>query len=79
MAEPETPKIQEYLAKVLPENAVVGINGQLFSVAYVKEMQKAFKKKNIQIDNQVDYANDLCEYRHAEISTYVYNLHFKYG
>ena len=45
MNEPETPKIHEYLAKELPENAVVGINGQLFSVAYVKEMQKALKRK----------------------------------
>lgn len=45
MNEPETPKIHEYLAKELPENVVVGINGQLFSVAYVKEMQKAFKKE----------------------------------
>ena len=79
MNEPETPKIHEYLAKELPENAVVGINGQLFSVAYVKEMQKAFKKKNIQIDNQVDYANDLWEDRPAESATAVYNLPVKYA
>ena len=48
-------------------------------VAYVKEMQKAFKKKNIQIDNQVDYANDLWEDRPAESATAVYNLPVKYA
>ena len=46
-SEPETPKVQEYLAKELSENAVVGINGQLFSAAYIKTMKEAFVKKNI--------------------------------
>ena len=49
MNEPETPKVYEYLAKELPENAVVGINGKLFSASYVQIMKDAFAKKNIQI------------------------------
>ena len=90
MNEPETPKIHEYLAKELPENAVVGINGQLFSVAYVKEMQKAFKKKNIQTlvidlrDNGGGYltaATDILDlfFSSDESATAVYNLPVKYA
>ncbi len=80
MNEPETPKVPEYLAKELPENAVVGINGALFSASYIQEMQKAFAKKNIQIDNQIDYANDLWgEERPAESATEIYTLSVKYA
>lgn len=80
MNEPETPKVPEYLAKELPENAVVGINGALFSASYIQEMQKAFAKKNIQIDNQIDYANDLWgEERPAESATEIYTLPVKYA
>ena len=79
MNEPETPKVPEYLAKELSENAVVGINGELFSAAYIKSMQEAFAKKNIQINNQVDYANDLWEDRPAESATEIYTLPVKYA
>lgn len=79
MNEPETPKVPDYLAKELPDNAVVGINGELFSAAYIKSMQEAFKKKNIQINNQIDYANDLWEDRPAESATKIYTLPVKYA
>jgi Xaa-Pro aminopeptidase len=78
-SEPETPKVYEYLAKELPENAVVGINGQLFSAAYIKTMEEAFQKKNIKIDGKVDYANELWEDRPAESATEVYNLPVQYA
>ena len=79
MNEAETPKVPEYLVKELSENAVVGINGELFSAAYIKSMQEAFAKKNIQINNQVDYANDLWEDRPAESATEIYTLPVKYA
>lgn len=78
-SEPETPKVPDYLAKELPENAVVGINGQLFSAAYIKTMEESFKKKNIRIDGKVDYANDIWEDRPAESATEVYNLPVQYS
>ena len=78
-SEPETPKVPDYLAKELPENAVVGINGQLFSATYIKAMEDAFKKKNIRIDGKVDYANDIWEDRPAESATEVYNLPVQYS
>ncbi len=79
MNEPETPKTYEYLAKELSENAVVGINGQLFSASYIKTMKESFAKKNIQIDSNVDYANDIWEDRPAESATEIYNLSVEYA
>ena len=79
MNEPETPKVYEYLANELPENATVGLNGQLFSASYIKTMQESFAKKHIQIDNNVDYANDIWEDRPAESATEVYNLPVQYA
>lgn len=79
MNEPETPKVYEYLAKELPENAVVGINGKLFSASYVQIMKDAFAKKNIQINNQIDYANEIWEGRPEESATEIYNLGVEYA
>lgn len=79
MNEPETPKVYEYLAKELPENAVVGLNGQLFSASYIKTMQEAYDKKNITINGDIDYANDIWEDRPAESATELYNLPVQYA
>lgn len=73
-SEPDTPKPYEYLAQELPENAVVGINGQLFSTSFIKLMKEAFAKKNIQIKGDVDYANDIWEDRPEESATEIYTL-----
>ena len=78
MNEPTTPKIHEYLAKELPENAVVGLNGQLFSAAYIATMEKAFAAKHITIKGDADYANDIWEDRPAESATEIYHLPVKY-
>ena len=78
-SEPETPKVQEYLAKELSENAVVGINGQLFSAAYIKTMKEAFVKKNISVNRNIDFANDIWEDRPAESATEIYLLPVEYA
>ncbi len=78
-SEPETPKVPDYLAKELPENAVVGINGQLFSASYIKTMAKSFKNTHIRLYAKVDYGNDIWEDRPAESATEVYNLPVQYS
>ena len=45
------------LAEELMPNARVGCNGDLFSVAEINQIKKAFKKKNIELVTKVDIAN----------------------
>lgn len=75
-SEPETPSIKKYLKENLPEGAVVGVNGRLFSASYIKGLQKEWAEKKITIDTHVDYANQVWDGdgRPQEVFTEVYDL-----
>ncbi|MBP1582029.1 MAG: aminopeptidase P family protein [Oscillospiraceae bacterium] len=73
-SEPETPTIAQYLCDNLPSGSTVGINGTLFSAAYVKGLQEKFAAKGIALNSHADYANDIWEERPAEEHTVIYLL-----
>lgn len=73
-SEPETPTIAQYLCDNLPSGSTVGINGTLFSAAYVKGLQEKFAAKGIALNSHADYANDIWEERPAEEHTEIYLL-----
>ena len=73
-SEPETPTIAQYLCDNLPSGSTVGINGTLFSAAYVKGLQEKFATKGIALNSHADYANDIWEERPAEEHTEIYLL-----
>ena len=78
-SEPETKKIPDYLLDNLAEGSVVGINGKLFSAAYVKTLKEKWAAKNITINTDVDFANDVWENRPIEEHTPVYCLGVEYA
>lgn len=65
-SEPDCPTFQQYLHDNLPENSVVGLNGKLFCVSALNEMKELFEDKNIQVDINRDYGNDIWEDRPEE-------------
>ncbi len=73
-SEPDCPSFIKYLEKELLENYTVAFNGELFSLALVKDMQKQFSKKNIRILSNKDYGNDIWKDRPEEIYTDVFYL-----
>lgn len=79
MNEPETPKVYEYLAKELPENAVVGINGKLFSAFLCTDHEGCICKEKYP-DQQPDR---LCKRNLGRSSgrsaTEIYNLGVEYA
>ncbi len=78
-AEPDCPKIPDYLADKLPAGSVVGINGTLFSAKAVKEMKETLAKKGISLNTHIDYANDVWEGRPIEDHTEIYYLDEKFS
>ena len=62
---PHAPEHIQWLTESLPEGAKVGCDGWLFSVNQVRQLQKAFYKKNIELDPQHDLIASIWEDRPA--------------
>ncbi len=77
-SEPDCPTYQQYLHDNLPENSVVALNGKLFSVKAMNDMKDLFADKNITVDIQKDYGNDIWTDRPEEEYTPAYYLDEKY-
>ena len=77
------PTPSAYLAEQLPEGAVVGVNGRLFSAGAVEKMRGEFSKKGIVLELRADYANELWETvektRPAEVFTEAFLLDVQYA
>ena len=56
---PGEPSPFEWLALELPAGANVAFNGKLFSVNQLKEMRKAFKAKDLQIQTNHDFVAEI--------------------
>lgn len=78
-SEPETPSISDYIAEHLPQSAVIGINGKLFSAGHVKTFMEKWEQKQIGINANIDFANDIWIDRPIEEHTPVYNLGIEYA
>lgn len=73
------PEYLTWLAQQLPASGRVGIDGRLFSIAQVKGMQRAFKKKNIVIEDGLDLVADSWTDRPAVNATPIYIHEVKYA
>lgn len=73
------PEYLTWLAGALPAAARVGIDGRLFSVAQVKAMQRAFKKKGFSIEDSLDLVADSWSDRPAVNATPIYEHEVKYA
>lgn len=74
-----TPEYLSWLAGALPTGARVGIDGRLFSVAQLRAMQRAFKKKSIGIEDGLDLIEDSWTDRPAVNATPIYEHEVKYA
>ena len=54
--EPGVPTVNEWLAKTLKAGGTVAFDGQLFPLAAVRDMQKAFAPKRLNLRTDVDFA-----------------------
>ncbi|MGL4374593.1 MAG: aminopeptidase P family N-terminal domain-containing protein, partial [Turicibacter sp.] len=63
MGQPNVPTVSAYLASVLNEGERVGFDGKLFSIHQVKEMEKLFSEKSIEIESCEDLVAILWENR----------------
>ncbi|WP_035294508.1 aminopeptidase P family protein [Clostridium sp. KNHs214] len=59
MGQPNVPTYEQWLCDTLPEGAVVGFDGRVFSVAVVRIMEKKFAKKNIKIISDYDLIGEI--------------------
>ena len=50
----DTPSITKWLKDNLKENAVVGVNGEVYSYLGVKQLKKEFKRKKIKVSTEHD-------------------------
>ncbi|MEZ4775796.1 MAG: aminopeptidase P family protein [Bacteroidia bacterium] len=75
---PHTPEYLEWICKHAPENAKIGVNGQMFSIAGVRNMEKSFKEKKIKVVQAGDLAGELWKDRPSVPATpvYVHELQF---
>jgi len=55
---PHTPEYIEWLNKNLAENSRIGFDGKVFSYGLAKQMQTKFKRKNIHLDPNFDFAGE---------------------
>ena len=56
-SEPDCPTFSQYLLDNLAPNSVVGLNGKLFSLSMMEQMQQLFAQKGITLNIQADYGN----------------------
>ena len=77
-SEPDCPTFSQYLLDNLAPNSVVGLNGKLFSLSMMEQMQQLFAQKGITLNIQADYGNDIWEDRPAEEYTPAYYFDEKY-
>ncbi|MDD4377826.1 MAG: aminopeptidase P family N-terminal domain-containing protein, partial [Eubacteriales bacterium] len=81
MAVKGVPTIPEFLGNELPENGVLGMDGNLMSVKSVNDILKAGKKKNVSIKADLDYAAEIWTdgSRPAKPASEIYEYEIKYA
>lgn len=62
---PETPSINDFLLHELEEGQTVGLDGQSYSVADARVLEKKLAKKNIRLHTSVDLINEIWSDRPA--------------
>lgn len=72
MGEKSVPSFVEYLTQEMKAGSAVGLDGKLFSVATVKSMEKAFKKKKLTLRSNLDLVERIWKDRPTEVLTSVY-------
>ena len=60
---PATPSISAYLTGELPQGAVVGIDGNLFSVSEAADLRSALRKHHMNLDTHFDVIDSIWEDR----------------
>ena len=78
-SEPDCPTFQQYLHDTLPADSVVGLNGKLFSMRMIAEMEKLFADKHIHLETEIDYGNDIWTDRPEEEYTPAFYLDEQYS
>lgn len=77
--DPGVPSYTDWLTENLKENSVVGFDGNVFSVLMIKEMEKAFKTKNITMSMEKDLIGALWTDRPELPATDVFEHDVKYA
>jgi len=75
---PETPSYTEWLADVLPANAVVGFDGRVITATATLALEKAFKAKKITILCEKDILDEVWQDRPALPSAAIFEHDIKY-
>ena len=70
--------IEEYLAKVLPNNAVLGFDGRVMNTAMVEKLQETLKEKQIEIQCDMDLVGEIWVDRPALPASQTFALEEKY-
>lgn len=78
-SEPDCPKVSEYLADILNEGDVVGCNGKLFSLETMENIKNDFKEKNIKINGDIDFPNEIWKTRPQLNYEEIFYLEEKYS
>lgn len=73
------PKLEDYLAKEVPENGKVGFDGRTMSQSAVKDLEKSFKDKGITVVLDRDLAGELWTDRPPLSNKPIFLLDVKYS
>lgn len=79
MGEEGVSTIEEYLADVLPKNAVLGFDGRVMNTAMVEKLQEKLKEKNITIQCDMDLVGAIWKDRPALPASQTFALEEKYA
>lgn len=79
MREPGVPTYKEWLADVLQENACVGFDGKVFSCNQVKQLESSFRRKNIKLNQQHDFMDEIWNERPALPLDKIFTHEVKYA
>lgn len=73
-----TPSINEWLSAELPNGAVVGVDGKMFSVKQIEDMKQFFAQKKITVDTSFDPIDIIWNNRPSmpESPAYIYDLKY---
>jgi Xaa-Pro aminopeptidase len=73
------PEHIDWLCEILPEGSLVGCDSSLFSVDQIRNMQKAFGKKNIDLIHDMDLISPLWSNRPALLKAEIFEHEAKYA
>ena len=62
---PETPTIPEFLTHELKEGQTVGLNGEIYSLADARSLEKALAEKEIKLNTNASLIDPICKERPA--------------